>query len=187
MNDYKRVNQLGFVVHDMDKALKEYAEIYHIKQWYRAGKKKTDPMNYHEKPIDDPGFDLIIGYCGNTELELIATSAESSLYADFLKEGHEGLHHVSLFVLNLKKAVREFESMGFEVVQSGCMHQKFSRADYAYMVKPGEGYGRIVELQVVKMFGFIPVTRTRFVTWIGSLTGNAEKLDMKKIMGRSNE
>lgn len=182
MKGYKRVNQLGFVVKDMDRALKEYAQIYHIKQWYRAGKTPSDPMKYHGKPIKDPGFDLIIGYCGETEIELINTAAESSLYANFLKEGYEGLHHVSLFVKNLPKTVKEFKNMGFEVVQEGCMDQGLSKAPYAYMAKPGEGYGRIIELQVVKMFGVIPMTRNRFNLWFGSKIGLAEKLDMKKIM-----
>lgn len=182
MKEYRRVNQLGFVVRDLDRALKEYAQIYHIKQWYRAGKKPGDPMKYHGKSFKDPGFDLIIGYCGDTEIELITTGAEHSLYADFLAEGNEGLHHVSLFVLNLKKSIKEFESMGFEIVQEGCMDQGLSKAPYAYMAKPGEGYGRIIELQVTKLFGVIPVTRNRLNLWLGSKFGLAEKLDMKKIM-----
>ena len=180
MKHYPRIHQIGIVVTDLDKALNEYAEIYGIRQWYRAGKKPTDPMNWHGEPIRDEGFDLIIGYCGKTEVELIQTTADSSLYADFLKEGNEGLHHTSLFVRNLKKSIRQFEKMGFEVVQDGCMHQKISKAPYAYMKKPGSGWGNIIELQTTKMLG-IPMTRNRFNTWIGSLTGNAEKLNMRKI------
>lgn len=183
MKHYKRVNQLGFVVNDLDKALRDYAEEYGIRQWYRAGKKPTDPMKWHGEAIKDEGFDLIIGYCGKTEIELIKTTADSSLYADFLKEGNEGLHHVSLFVLNLKKAIRHFEKMGYEIVQEGCMHQSLgTTAPYAYMKKPGSGWGDIVELQTQRMFGFIPFTRNRFNLWVGHfLPGMAEPLNMRKI------
>lgn len=151
-NRYLYVHQLGFVVDDMEKAMEEYGRLYHVKKWYRAGRKADDPMYYKGEKITDPGFDLIIGYCGLTEIELITTSAARSMYADFLREGHIGFNHVSFFVNDLDAAVKEYQSYGFEVIQSGSMNGKTERTDYAYMAIPGEGYSRIIEFSSTKIF-----------------------------------
>lgn len=171
---YPFVHQIGFVVKDMEKAMEEYGRIYHIKTWYRAGKRPDDEMYYMGKRIRDPGFDLIVGYCGNTEIELITTAAEESLYANFLKAGREGLHHISFFVNDLDAAIAEYKGYGFEVVQNGFMTGKTERTDYAYMAKPGEEFGRIVEFSSTKFFGKIPLQRGSRNMFAGVLTGNAE-------------
>ncbi|MBR3358419.1 MAG: VOC family protein [Solobacterium sp.] len=172
--NYSHVHQLGFVVRDMEKAMEEYGKIYHIKTWYRAGKRLDDEMYYMGKRIADPGFDLIVGYCGNTEIELITTTADEGLYAAFLKEGREGLHHVSFFVNDLAAAVKEYEGYGFQVVQNGYMTGKTERTYYAYMARPGEGAGRIIEFSSTVFFGRLPLQRNRRNMFAGVLTGNAE-------------
>lgn len=171
---YPFVHQLGFVVDDMEKAMAEYGKIYGIKKWYRAAKRGDDEMLYRGERIYDPGFDLVMGYCGRTEIELITTAAKSSLYADFLQEREPGLHHISFFVNDLEKHVRQMQSLGFEVVQNGFMRGKTARTDYAYMARYGEGYGRIVEFSSSKLFGRIPLIRGHFNMWAAVLTGNAE-------------
>lgn len=176
---YPFVHQLGFVVDDMEKAMAEYGKIYGIKKWYRAGKRSDDEMYYKGERIYDPGFDLVMGYCGKTAIELITTSAQSSLYADFLKQREQGLHHISFFVKDLEKHVRYMQSLGFEVVQNGFMSGRTVRTDYAYMARPGEGYGRIVEFSSSKLFGRIPLVRGHLNIWAAALTGNAELIKEK--------
>jgi hypothetical protein len=173
---YPRVHQLGFVVDNMQKAMEEYGQIYHIKKWYRAGRTPDDDMYYMGEKIKDEGFDLIIGYCGVTEIELITTKAKKSLYANFLHEQGPGLHHISFFCTNLKKCLNEYRKLGFEVVQNGYLQGKTIRTEYAYLVKPGEKYSRIVEFSASKMFGIIPIIRSRWNVWMGLLTGDAERI-----------
>lgn len=172
--EYPYVHQLGFVVRDMEKAMEEYGKIYHIKTWYRAAKRPDDEMFYMGKRIVDPGFDLIVGYCGKTEIELITTSAQESIYANFLKEGHEGLHHVSFFVNDVSAAVKEYEGYGFQVAQNGYMTGLTGRTYYAYMAKPDEGFGRIIEFSSTYLFNKVPMQRGRHAMRGGVLTGNAK-------------
>lgn len=175
MKQYPFVHQLGFVVEDMDRAMDEYGKIYHIKKWYQTPCRPDDDMFYMGKRIVDPGFQLNVGYCGTTEIELITTSAEQSLYANFLREHGPGLHHVSFFTTNLPACVKEFTDMGFEVVQNGFMTGKHVVTDYAYMAKPGEGYSRIIEFSSSKMMG-VRVNRGRYSAGLACLTG-----DMKRV------
>ena len=173
---YPRVHQLGFVVDNMQKAMEEYGQIYHIKKWYRAGRTPDDDMYFMGEKIKDDGFDLAIGYCGVTEIELITTKAKKSLYANFLHEQGPGLHHISFFCTNLTKCLNEYRKLGFEVVQNGFLQGKTIRTEYAYLVKPGEKYSRIVEFSASKMFGIIPIIRSRWNMWMGLLTGDAERI-----------
>ena len=176
MLTYPLVHQLGFVVDDMARAMEEYGAIYGIRTWYRAGRRPDDVMRFHGVRIDDPGFDLVTGYCGRTEIELITTAAHESLYANFLRDREPGLHHVSFFVRDLDRHVAYMKTLGFEVVQSGHMAGKTVRTDYAYMARPGEGYGRIVEFSASRLFGRLPVIRGRGNMWAAVLTGNAQIL-----------
>ncbi len=178
--DYPYVHQLGFVVRDMEKAMEEYGRIYHIKTWYRAAKRPDDEMFYMGKRIVDPGFDLIVGYCGKTEIELITTGAQESIYANFLKEGREGLHHVSFFVNDLDAAVEEYKGYGFQVVQNGYMTGTTERTYYAYMAKPEEGFGRIIEFSSTVFFGKLPLQRAHWNMLGGVLTGNAKLVKKRR-------
>lgn len=153
MKKYPRVHQLGFVVDDIDRALKEYGEIFQIPRWYETQHKDDDPMYFHGKKIEDPGFRLFIGYCGKTEIELITTSAEHSLYADFLKEYAPGLHHISFFVTHMEPELEELKKMGFEKVQNGAMTSRHMVTEYAYMARPSEKFSRIIEFSTSIMKG----------------------------------
>lgn len=176
MKSYPYVHQIGFVVENMDKAMEEYGKVYRIKKWYRTPCKPDDDMFFHGKRIVDPGFQLNVGYCGRTEIELITTSATESLYANFLREHGPGLHHISFFTTHLEKSVKEFEAMGFEVVQNGFMTGKDVVTDYAYMAKPDEGYSRIIEFSSSKMYGLFRINRGKNTAWLAALTGNMTRV-----------
>ncbi len=171
---YPRIHQLGFVVEDLEKAMPEYSRMYNVRTWYRAVNEMKEGMYYKGKAIRDDGFDLVIGYCGNTEIELIVSAAKENIYVNFLRENGPGLHHISYFVSDLDKAIREYQDMGFEVIQNGSLGNKSVVTRYAYLKKPGSRYGNIVELQQTRMYDRLTVCRTGFLTWLGTLTGGAE-------------
>lgn len=176
MKKYPRVHQIGFVVDDMERAMEEYGRIYHIRTWYETTRKPDDKMYYHGNRIVDDGFIAVIGYCGATEIELIATNAEHSLYADFLKENGPGLHHVSFFCKDLRVPIYRFTEMGYDVVQNGEITGRHVKTDYVYMAKKEEGYSRIVEFSSSRLFGSIPVIRNRHLMKMGCVSGDLRKL-----------
>lgn len=176
MKSYGRVHQIGFVVEDMKKAMKEYGDIYHIKQWFRAVNQPPGKIFYKGKEIEDKGFDAMIGYCGKTEIELITTSCKENIYSTFLREQGPGLHHICFFVNDIDKSIREYEAQGFEVLQHGEMVGKTTVSRYVYLVKPGEKFSRIVELGQTKLFGKFTMMRSYLGMWLGVLTGDAQKM-----------
>ncbi|HOE17084.1 MAG TPA: VOC family protein [Syntrophorhabdaceae bacterium] len=174
--EYPRIHQLGFIVEDMDKAVREYSKIYHIKRWYHAANVMKDQIYYMGKNIKDDGFDVVIGYSGKLEIELITSTAEENIYVNFLRENGPGLHHVSYFVSDLDKAIQDYKDIGFELVQHGAMGNWSVVTRYAYLRPPNSRYGNIVELQQTRMFDKITVFRSGFLTWAGSFTGGAKRI-----------
>jgi len=177
-HQYSRINQLGFIVENMEQAIRDYARIYHIKRWYRAANDMKDQIFYKGEKIKDDGFDLVIGYSGNLEIELITSTAKENIYVDFLRENGPGLHHVSYFVSNLNKAIEDYRSIGFELVQNGMMGNKSVVTRYAYLRPPKSRYGNIVELQQTRIYDKITVYRNSFLTWAGTFTGGARRIKL---------
>lgn len=171
----RSVDQIGFIVDDMEKAMREYGAIYHIKHWFRAVNTPPGKIFYNGEEIQDPGFDACIGYCGRTEIELITTSHPDNLYGAFLREQGPGLHHFCFFVKDINKVIKEYEAQGFNVIQRGSMNGKHMVSYYAYLVKPGEKFSRIVELGETKL-GPISLRRTPLRLWLGILTGDSKRL-----------
>ena len=108
----------------------------------------------------------------------LTSTAEENIYVDFLRENGPGLHHVSYFVSNLDEAVKDYQSIGFELVQNGTMGNKSVVTRYAYLRPPNSRYGNIIELQQTRMFDIFTVYRNSFLTWAGTLTGGAERIKL---------
>jgi len=173
---YPRIHQLGFIVEDMKQAIRDYSKIYHIKRWYHAANDMKDQTYYKGKKIKDDGFDVVIGYSGSLEIELITSTAKENIYVNFLRENGPGLHHVSYFVSNLDESIKDYQAIGFELVQNGTMGNWSVVTRFAYLRPPNSRYGNIVELQQTRMFDKITIYRNSFLTWAGTFTGGAERI-----------
>ncbi len=175
MSGFSNVHQLGFVVADLAQAMKEYGEIYRIKQWYGVVNEPRGPLFYKGRPFEDDGYAMAIGYCGRTEIELITTAAKENIYTGFLREHGPGLHHVSFFVRDIGEWVERYKARGFEVVQNGETNGKTMKARFAYMRRAGDERGDIVEFCDVHA-GKIPLRRAAWNIGLGVLTGDLVKL-----------
>lgn len=176
MKKYSNVHQLGFIVKDMEKAMDYYGKIYHIKKWYGVVNEPQGKLYYKGKEFSDDGYDMRLGYCGKTEIELITTNAEENIYTEFLKKCGEGLHHISFFVKDVKKSIAEYEQLGFEVVQNGTINGKSMISEFAYMRQKGdEGFENIVEVCSVKTKGGLSMTRKSWNIGFGVVTGDLYK------------
>lgn len=178
MKRYKRVNQLGFVVPDMEEGMKKYGEIYKIKKWYRPVNEPQGELFFEGKPFKDPRYDMAIGYCGKTEIELITVGDVDNLYSRFLKiNPNGGLHHISFFVKDLAKWIEEYKALGFEVTQNGVVNGKHSKCYFAYMTKKGDNLGCIVEGAELRLGKMRLKSRNAFSLKLGLLTKDTIKLN----------
>lgn len=177
MRKYRAVNQLGFVVPDMKEGMKKYGEIYGIRKWYRPTNDPHGELFFEGKPFEDERYDMAIGYCGKTEIELITVGDVDNLYSRFLRQTPSGgLHHVSFFVKDLDEWVEEYKALGFTVTQNGLVNGKKTKCRFAYMTRPGEDLGCIVEGAELKLGKLRLSGRGPFSFWLGLLTGDTTRL-----------
>ena len=176
MKGFSNVHQLGFVVENLREAMKEYGEIYGIKQWYGVVNKPQGQLYYKGKPFFDRGYRMAIGYCGRTEIELITTGADENIYTEFLKKHGPGLHHICFFVKDIDEWLTRYKKRGYEVIQNGTTNGKASVARFAYLRKKGKPDSDIIEFCDVRTYG-IPVSRAFWNIGLGLLTKDLVKLN----------
>jgi catechol 2,3-dioxygenase-like lactoylglutathione lyase family enzyme len=122
-----KVNQVGIVVRDMDKTIKNYAEIFGI-SFPRVVIPDYFNRFYRGRPEN---FRMKIGLAmmGELQIELIQPLEGKSIYEEFLGKCGEGIHHLGFHVQNLDERVAAFRKLGIEVLMSG----ERVGAKFAYM------------------------------------------------------
>ena len=68
-------------------------------------------------------------YVGSVQLELIEPKDDKSIYAEFLREHGEGLHHVAFGVNDYGKVIGWYEKKGEPILQGG----RWNGLTYTYL------------------------------------------------------
>jgi methylmalonyl-CoA/ethylmalonyl-CoA epimerase len=131
MSFWNEIVQVGLVVKDVDYYTKKYWDEYKIGPWdvYIFGGAthvetfvRDEPTNYSMK--------IALAYSGNTVIELIEPLDDKSIYAEFLKERGDGLHHIQIGgVDNVNETIENLKSQGVNILQTGNMNGR----RYTYM------------------------------------------------------
>jgi methylmalonyl-CoA/ethylmalonyl-CoA epimerase len=128
------VNQVGFVVKDIDKAMAAYARVG-VKPWrvYTYGAPLVKNITYRGRP-GNWRFRIALVDVGGFSLELIQPLSGESIYSEFLeKHGEGGIQHLGVVVENLDRVVDEARRSGYEVIQSGQGHGVRGDGKFAYL------------------------------------------------------
>src|SRR5215216_5864731 len=121
--------QLGIVVRDLEATVRRYVDDYGIGPWEFAQIDLGDANNYREygQPVERSNR-IAVATVGQVMWELIEPLEEEGIYARFLAEKGEGIHHVAVATPNLDEAVARAEREN-NVILSG----EFSGARVAYL------------------------------------------------------
>lgn len=93
---FGQTRQLGFVVRDIDAALRYWTEVLGVGPFFVFREVAPDVYLYRGGPSAPPTMSIALGNSGDVQIELIAQHTdEPSAYRDFLDAGREGLQHVS--------------------------------------------------------------------------------------------
>ncbi len=116
----KKVDQLGFVVQNVDEIIRSYYELFGIGNWkiYTYGKPLLSFMNYHGKPFEYKAR-IALSYFGETRVEIIQNLEGETIYTDFIKDHGYGLQHLGIYVADIRRSLKEAESAGLSVVMEG--------------------------------------------------------------------
>ena len=104
MLNIKKVDHIGIIVKDLEKAKQFYINVLGLKQ----GQEDEYMPNYKCKIAFFP--------CGDTELELIAPTEADSVYGKYIEEYGEGIHHVAFKVDDIESALAEMKAKNIKLV-----------------------------------------------------------------------
>ena len=139
--------QIGIVVRDLDAALRRYVDDYGIGPWQVHEFDPEDAEDLHEygQPVGRSGRGAVtrfaIATVGRVMWELIEPLDEESVWARFLAEKGEGVHHIAVATPNFDDAVAAQAKRGNDLVLSGT----FSGVKLAYLPTDRD-LGVIVEI-----------------------------------------
>ena len=106
------MDQVGFVVRDMESALEQYEPLFGPFTTMDPG-----PYEYNyrgEKDVSE--IKLAFGRSGEVEIELIQWVSGRTPHKEFIDAGREGMHHLRFRVDDLDAKVAEAEALGYRSV-----------------------------------------------------------------------
>ena len=106
------VNQVGFVVKDLEKAIEFYKPLFGEFTVMDAPDMEWD---YRGRP-EVSSLKIAFANSGDVEIELIEWICGETPHKDFLEAGHEGMHHLRFIVDNVEAKVEEAQACGYRQI-----------------------------------------------------------------------
>ena len=159
------IRQMGYVVRDVEQAIKHWIEVCGIGPWYYVDKLPVKDFHYRGQP-GSPHLSIALANSGDVQIELIQQrDTSATMYQDFLNAGNEGLQHWSSWPENYDELYQRALDSGYEVGQEA----DSVRGRFVYFFNEGHP-GTVIE-----MAHFTPERRRIFdavreaaVDWDGS-------------------
>lgn len=101
----KKIDHIGILVEDLESSLKKYTSYLGL-----------ELEEIEEVEVENASNRLAFLPVGDTNVELIQTTAEAGLLGDFLRERGEGIHHIAFEIDDIDKTFQELRSQGVEFV-----------------------------------------------------------------------
>ena len=114
---FSRIDQVGVVVRDVEKAIEYYSSIGIGPFEYAQG--MIADRRLYGKPAADIKNVIALTQLGHVQLELIQPAGGESIHKEFLETKGEGIHHLGFLVDDLEKETAKLTEKGFKITQSG--------------------------------------------------------------------
>lgn len=127
-----RVDQLGFLVPDLEASMRQWGALYRDEQWrvYTYSRENVPNIRYRGQSGE---FAMRLALIGSSpQLEIIEPLQGPSIYHDWIADHGYGLHHLGFFVPSVATAVEEMESAGHACIQSGSGYGLDGDGGFAY-------------------------------------------------------
>ncbi|MEP2828847.1 VOC family protein [Parvibaculum sp.] len=116
---FGKVCQNGYVVRDIEAALKHWTEVLGVGPFYYIDRVQCDWFTYKGEP-SPVEMSIALGNTGDLQIELIQQRNDApSMYMDFLNAGREGLQHMSYWTSDYQAAYDRALAAGYKVGHEG--------------------------------------------------------------------
>ncbi len=127
MFNVQKIDQVGFVVKDLDKTVEYYWKTLGIGPWSFFDLGPGNKTTYHGKPCEFL-VKIACAQVGPLMLELIQPVSGPTPHMDFLKARGEGMQHLGIVIEGMEQ-VEEMKKLGYEEIAG------------AYNIGGEDGYG----------------------------------------------
>lgn len=116
---FGKVCQNGYVVRDIEAAMRHWIEVMGVGPWFYIEEVKTDWFTYRGSP-SEARMSIALANSGDLQIELIQPRNDApSMYKDFLNAGHEGLQHMSYWTQDYQALYDKALDLGYRVGHEG--------------------------------------------------------------------
>ena len=141
------VRQNGYVVRDMEAAIRHWVELVGVGPWFLIDRVELDWFR-HRGEDSRPELSIALANSGPLQLELIVQHDDApSLYREFLDAGHEGLQHVAFWSTAYQALFDEMIGAGYALGHEGQIGGPAGR--FAYFDVPEAPPGSVIEISDV--------------------------------------
>jgi len=125
------VTQVGILVHDIEKSIKEFAAILGMEEpgYIVTGPIEETQGEYRGQPCDARAKLAFFNVGGNLTIELIEPDEKPSTWREDLDKNGEGVHHLAFNIKGMKETIARLEANGIPLIQKG----EYQGGRYAYM------------------------------------------------------
>ncbi len=117
---FTKIVQVAIVVRDIESSVKKFYDTFQIGPWeiHTYTPKNTDDMQIRGKPC---GYSMKLAFTrlGDIQIELIQPLDDKSIYAEFLHDKGEGLHHLGFDTPDYENAIKFAQDKGIGILQQG--------------------------------------------------------------------
>lgn len=133
------LQQVGYVVSDVESSAKAWVRNCGIGPWRIKSKVSFDSCEYHGN-ASEITFNIATAFSDGIEIKLIAQeSGPSSIYSDFLDLYGPGIQHACFYPADYEKALKVFLDNGASVIFEGVI----GGAAFSYLK---DALGQMIEL-----------------------------------------
>jgi methylmalonyl-CoA/ethylmalonyl-CoA epimerase len=117
---FKKILQIGFVVRDLEKSVRNYWEVSGIGPWSFYTMDQSNMLNTKVNGKDAKfSMRVALADLAGLQIELIQPIDGQNIYAEFLNEHGEGIHHIACAVDDFDKTIATLKNKGVNVIQEG--------------------------------------------------------------------
>jgi methylmalonyl-CoA/ethylmalonyl-CoA epimerase len=127
--------QIGIVVRDLDAAIRHYEEDFGIGPWnsHQFTPEEVKEWQEHGKPVKPAATRFAAAMVGRVQWELIQPLDDTSIFAQFLAEKGEGVHHIAVATPDYEQTLADEAKRGNELMMSCVLGGQYDGIKVAYL------------------------------------------------------
>ena len=144
---FGKVAQNGYVVRDIEAAMRHWVEALGVGPWFYIDRVRTDWFR-HRGADSAVEMSIALANSGDLQIELIQQRNDApSMYREFLDAGHEGLQHLAYWTDDFQGLYDRALHLGYRVGHEGQIGGEKGRFAYFDTAGgPGAHPGTVIEI-----------------------------------------